>query len=284
MRIDIGGGVRLFVDVVGSHLSPDPDEMRERPVLLVLHGGPGSTDHSTARPYFDRFRDTHCVVYFDHRGNGRSDQRDDPSQWAMDTWADDVARLCDALEVRTPVVLGTSFGGQVAEHAAGRHPALPSKLVLISTSARRSEDAMLAAFERLGGERAREVAARFWLTTPTEETRLEYIDVCRPLYRRHEPLVRSPRRARRNSRLTLHYAEQVAPYIDLRDSLASIVCPTLVLVGEDDPICPPVMSEEIVAAMSPNLVRFERFVDCGHGTFLDQPERTEAVLRDFLAS
>jgi proline iminopeptidase len=82
----------------------------------------------------------------------------------------------------------------------------------------------------------------------------------------------------------LHYAEQVVPYIDLRDSLASIVCPTLVLVGEDDPICPPVMSEEIVAAMSPNLVRFERFVDCGHGTFLDQPERTEAVLRDFLAS
>jgi pimeloyl-ACP methyl ester carboxylesterase len=283
MRINIGGGVRLFVDVAGSHLSPDPDEMRERPVLLVLHGGPGGSDHSTGRPYFDRFSDTHCVVYFDHRGNGRSDQRDDPSDWTMDVWADDVARLCDALEIRAPIVLGTSFGGHVAAHAAGRHPELPSKLVLASTSARRSDDAMLDAFERLGGQRAREVAARFWMT-PSEETANEYVAVCLPLYLRHEPLVRSPRRTRMNRRVTLHYAQHILPHLDLTDSLAAIACPTLVLVAEDDPICPPAMSEEIVSAMAPNLVRFERFYDCGHGIFRDQPERAEVVLRDFLAS
>jgi pimeloyl-ACP methyl ester carboxylesterase len=43
------------------------------------------------------------------------------------------------------------------------------------------------------------------------------------------------------------------------------------------------MSEAIVSAMSPNLVRLERFADCGHGTYRDQPKQTEAVLRDFLA-
>ncbi len=143
---------------------------------------------------------------------------------------------------------------------------------------------MLAAFERLGGERAKQVAARFWLTAPSEETALEYDAVCTPLYGRHAPFVRSPRRTWMNMRVTLHYAEQVLPHMDLTDSLAAIACPTLVLVGEDDPISPPVMSEEIVSAMSPNLVRFERFVHCGHGTYFDQPERTEEVLRDFLAS
>ncbi|MDT7642952.1 MAG: hypothetical protein QOC83_7246, partial [Pseudonocardiales bacterium] len=30
-------------------------------------------------------------------------------------------------------------------------------------------------------------------------------------------------------------------------------------------------------------VRYELFDDCGHGTYRDQPERTETVLRDFLA-
>jgi pimeloyl-ACP methyl ester carboxylesterase len=62
MRVEIGGGVRLFVDVVGSSLEPTHDEMRPKPTLLLLHGGPG-LDHSAFRPYFDRFADSHQVVY-----------------------------------------------------------------------------------------------------------------------------------------------------------------------------------------------------------------------------
>jgi hypothetical protein len=40
-------------------------------------------------------------------------------------------------------------------------------------------------------------------------------------------------------------------------------------------------SEEIVAALPPNLVRFERFDGAGHG---DQPERFFEVLRTFIAA
>lgn len=142
---------------------------------------------------------------------------------------------------------------------------------------------MLDAFDRLGGQRAREVAARFWMT-PSEETALEYDAVCTPLYSRRDPFVRSPRRIWMNMRVMLHYVRQIAPHLDLSESLAAIVCPTLVLVGEDDPVCPPAMSEAIVSAMSPNLVRIERLADCGHATYHDQSQHTEAVLRDFLAS
>ena len=48
------------------------------------------------RPYVDRFADSHQVLLVDHRGNGRSDGWGDPSGWNLDTWADDVVRLCDA--------------------------------------------------------------------------------------------------------------------------------------------------------------------------------------------
>src|SRR5437762_3589896 len=136
MRIDIGDGTRLFFDVVGAGLEPDDDELRPKPTLLLLHGGPGG-DHSSFRPWFDRFQDTHQVVYLDHRGQGRSDGRHDPSGWDLDTWADDVVRFCDALEIEHPVVCGTSFGGFVAMHYAARHPEHPSKLILSSTAARR---------------------------------------------------------------------------------------------------------------------------------------------------
>jgi pimeloyl-ACP methyl ester carboxylesterase len=282
MRVDVGDGVRLFVDVASSHLVADADEMRERPVLIVMHGGPGVADHSVGRPYFDRFADSHSVVYFDHRGNGRSDERHDPSHWDMDTWADDVWRLCDALELRSPVLLGNSFGGTVAAHAASRCPERPSKLVLMSTNAQSDWPAVFGAFERLGGRTAREAAERFW-TDPTAEAMSAYLTECNPLYTQRSPVVAAPRRVWMNLRVLTHFVRNIAPSMDLREGLANVKCPTLVLVGEDDPICPPVMSEVIVSSLPSHLVQFERFTACGHGTYRDQPELTEAVLREFLA-
>jgi pimeloyl-ACP methyl ester carboxylesterase len=38
-------GVRLFFDVEGAGLVPDGPRMREKPTLVLLHGGPGF-DHS----------------------------------------------------------------------------------------------------------------------------------------------------------------------------------------------------------------------------------------------
>jgi proline iminopeptidase len=279
VRVDIGG-VRLFVDVIGPHFASERDEMRERPVLLVLHGGPGA-DHSGCRPYFDRFSDTHCVVYYDQRGHGRSDERDDPSGWTLDTWADDVWRLCDALGVDHPVLLGISFGGVVAAHAAGRQPDRAAKLVLVSRFARRDDEAMLRAFERRGGARAREVAARFW--TSADESKLaEYGEVCLPLYLRHPPANAGPSRSMGNIAVMFHFVAHVRPDLDVMPSVAAINCPAMVLVGEDDPVCPPAMSDAIVATLPADLVRFECLADGGHGTQFDQPEATEAVLRSFL--
>jgi len=43
-------------------------------------------------------------------------------------------------------------------------------------------------------------------------------------------------------------------------------------------------SEEIVAALPPELVRFERFTGAGHGIVSDQPDRFFEVLRTFIAA
>src|SRR5436189_4302405 len=119
MRVDLGDCTRLFFDVAGSGLAPTPEAMVPKPTLVVLHGGPGF-DHSSFRPYFDRFADTHQVVYLDHRGQGRSDDRREDNGWDLDTWADDVVGFCDALEIGNPIVLGNSFGGFVEMLYAAR--------------------------------------------------------------------------------------------------------------------------------------------------------------------
>jgi pimeloyl-ACP methyl ester carboxylesterase len=46
--------------------------MREKPTLLLLHGGPGF-DHSIYKPTYSSLADCAQVIYLDHRGNGRSD-------------------------------------------------------------------------------------------------------------------------------------------------------------------------------------------------------------------
>ena len=55
MHITVNGA-RLFFDVDGAGLVPDGPAMRQRPTLVLLHGGPGG-DHSTFKPAFDGLRD-----------------------------------------------------------------------------------------------------------------------------------------------------------------------------------------------------------------------------------
>ena len=79
-------GVRLFVDFDGAGLVADGDGMRERPTLVLLHGGPG-LDHSSFKLELAELADVAQLVYVDHRGNGRSD-RATPDTWRLDQWAD----------------------------------------------------------------------------------------------------------------------------------------------------------------------------------------------------
>ena len=280
MRIRVND-VHLFFDVEGAKLVPDGPGMRERPTLLLLHGGPGF-DHSSYKPLFSQLTDVAQVVYLDHRGNGRSD-RSTPDRWHLDQWADDVRAFCDALGIERPIVLGNSFGGMVAMAYGTRHPDHPAGLVLSSTAANHRRDRIVAAFERLGGPEAGAAAARYW-DGPGEETLPDYARLCFPLY------TRTPRDPDANARTVWRFdvmfgwGRGEGVRFDLLPALGGVRCPTLVLGGEDDPICPIDDQADIAAALPPGLVRFERFPACGHGTYRDAPARTFAVLREFLAT
>ena len=58
--VDVPRGA-LFTRTVGDG---DP--------VVVLHGGPGTVDHTYLLPAMDRLADLTRLVYFDQRGHGRS--------------------------------------------------------------------------------------------------------------------------------------------------------------------------------------------------------------------
>jgi proline iminopeptidase len=278
MRVNVNG-TGLWFDVEGAGLVPDGSAMREKPTVILLHGGPGF-DHSSYKPSFSPLAEIAQLVYLDHRGQGRSDLSS-PEHWTLAQWADDVRGLCDALGIEKPIVFGQSFGGMVAMAYAARHPDHPAKLVFSSTAARHDLPLLIERFTALGGAEVAAAARRFW-EEPSRETLPNYARLAMPLYGRAPRDPDATARTRWALDVLFHFAAGESRTMNLLPGLANVRCPTLVLGGELDPVCPIETQAEIAAALPRELVHFERFPDCGHGVFRDDPERGFETIRKFI--
>jgi proline iminopeptidase len=274
-------GARLYFDVEGAGLVPDGPRMREKPALLMLHGGPGF-DHTMYKPAFSQLADVAQVIYLDQRGQGRSGG--EPETWTLAQWGDDVKGFCDALGIEKPIVYGGSFGGFVAQSYATRHPGHPGKLILVSTSAHMEYEAVFAAFDRIGGKEARAIAEAHFLN-PSAETRQKYLEKNLPLYRVRPPAdPDAAKRAILRHEVGLRFGgiNNEHGRMDFRADLKRVRCPVLILSGDRDPMSPPEFSDTIAQCLPPHLVRHERFANCGHGVFGDDPERAFRIIREFI--
>jgi proline iminopeptidase len=277
-------GARLFFDVEGASLVPDGPDMVQKPTVILVHGGPGA-DHTVYKPFFSQLSDIAQVVYYDHRGNGRSDECDQ-STWNLDQWGDDLFELCNTLGIEKPIVLGTSFGGFVAQSYATRHPGHASKLILVSTAAKVDFSIIYETFKRLGGDEIREVAETYW-ENPTPERRAQYRDLCVPYYQFNKGGSRdwiSRIRWNNDTAMWFNGPRNEHGQMDYRGDLAKIDCPTLVMVGKDDPITPHEFSEVIVEHLADEKTIFKRYSDCGHGVVDDRPDEALREIRQFILS
>jgi len=280
VRVSVGD-VRLFVDVDGASLVPDGETMRDRPVLVMLHGGPGFDHTPFKQPFFSRLKDVAQVVYYDHRGNGRSDGGS-PESWTLDTWADDLFELCNVLGIEHPIVFGGSFGGFVALNYAIRHAEHPTKLILSSTAAHIHLERSFAMFERFGGKEARDLAERFW-TNPRDEDFDEYVRVCLPLYTQRPQPPEVLLRVTRNIDVAKQFRLSGEMRFDLRDQLQEIRCPVLVMAGVLDPMVTIEDARELAAALPQQRTKFLEFENAGHMLALEQPDAVVDAMIEFIA-
>ena len=70
--------------------------------------------------------------------------------------------------------------------------------------------------------------------------------------------------------------------MDFRGDLHQIACPILLMVGEEDPITPPVFSEAISDSLPKSQLTYHRFADCGHGVISDKPDEALRAVRSFI--
>lgn len=278
-------GTEIYFDVEGAGLVPDEPRMRERPVAFVIHGGPGS-DHSGFKPAWAALTDTMQLVYFDHRGQGRS-ARDDPSRYTLDENVEDMEALRRHLGLGPIVSLGTSYGGMVAMAHAARYPEAVSHLVLMVTAAHGGFMERARRFiEERGTPDQREACERLWAGTFGDEAQQKaFYRVMGPLYAvRHDPVAAEDGILR-----AIHSPEPlnrafgpggVLRGFDLRPVLPRITARTLIIAGAHDWICPPEFSEEIHRLMPGS--EYVLFEGSSHSLRVDEPDRLFATLRGFV--
>src|ERR1700722_14385156 len=284
VRISLGD-VSLWFDVSGPSVIPQGDTTVERPVLVAVHGGPG-LDHLTVKSALGPLAEDFQVVYFDLRGHGRS-EHSSAEFWNMRTWADDLRRLCDALGLRKPIVLGSSFGGFVALTYAALFPDHPGGVILASTTGgHHDQQRVIEAFGRLGGPEAAAVAQRTY-ADETGDSRAEFLRVCYPLYSGTPGWAEESRQLQarmiQNMDVALHSSTQEVHAFDPWSVIGAVRCPVLVLVGEDDPICPLPVVEELAGQLPAETPRLVRLPGARHTIFRDRPDLAFPAVRNFVS-
>ncbi|HEX5509775.1 MAG TPA: alpha/beta fold hydrolase, partial [Pseudolabrys sp.] len=175
----------------------------------------------------------------------------------------------------TFALAGLSMGGYIAFAMLRLAPERIMRLALLDTSAR--------------ADTAEQTAARKSQIAMAKEGRYaEIADLSMPRYlhasrQNDEALTKAVRQMAEETGAEAFVRQMTAIMTrpDSRPLLASVKCPTLVLVGDGDVATPPELSREIAAGI--NGARLCVVSDCGHLSTLERPEAVNAALAEWLA-
>lgn len=242
-----------------------------KPMLLV-HGFP--LDNRMWRYQIDHFQTQYQVIAPDLRGFGKSGPLEAGA--SMQSFAEELIEMLDALEVKGPVILcGLSMGGYIAWQLARRWPNRFSHLIMCNTRAA-ADPAEIA--------RARRIAAQGILANGSSGFIQEQMKrlVCETTSI-HNPdvidLVQSIMAAT-NPTSIAGALIALADRPDATPWLADITQPTLVIAAEEDVITPPAEMRAF-ADLIPNK-KFVEIPEAGHLSPLEQPQAVNQAIQDFL--
>ncbi len=263
----------MFIEVRGHRFyCEDVGEGRNVPVVF-LHGFPLSSE--IWLPIRDAIAGEWRFLALDLRGFGRSDKPEGP--YTMDTLAEDVLGIADALGIQRFVLAGHSMGGYVAFRIVARAPERLMGLVLVCTRAEPDTEEGKAR-RKQGMEVIRTQGPGAFLASfipnlvgeTTRSTRQDVLDRLRKIA------------SGVPDHVLIACLAGMMERPDSRPLLSQIRVPVLVVAGEEDVLIPPdharAMAEQIPFG------RFLLLQRCGHTPSLEAPEEFAQGMQVFLQS
>jgi proline iminopeptidase len=277
-------GTEIYYDVAGMQIRPIGQDFVEYPVLFMLHGGPGG-DHTRFKQHSLELQEAAQLVFIDHRGCGRS-KRTKRKDYTLENNIEDIEALRKHLGLERICILGTSYGGMVAQGYAIRYPQRVEKLVLVVTapSYRFRTEAKRYLAEH-GSPKQIAMCEHLWNGTFKSEHHLKkFFNLTETLYS-----ITTTKNKNKPYRLSkTRFAHDVLnegfsgflKTFDFIPKLKKITCPTLVLAGDKDWICRPSQAKTI-AQHIPH-AKLKIFKNCGHALSVDAHKQYIKTVQQFL--
>lgn len=239
--------------------------------IVFLHGV--GSDKGVWKPQLEHFGRSRRALAFDYPGYGESGPA--PNNCAREDFAAGILAAMDAVGLDRAHICGLSLGGVVAIAMHAAAPGRSVSLIIADSFAvhpegRAIHDRSVEASQATGMRALAEQRAPMLLAPETpERVRRDVIDTMAAI---------DPESYR--------VGAQAVWLADQRGRAAQIRVPTLVLVGDLDPVTPPALSEEL-AELIPG-ARMDVIAGASHLANLDRPDefnrRVEAFISEAEAS
>lgn len=226
--------------------------------LLLIHGAGGS--HLSWPAELRRLPDT-AVYALDLAGHGRSQP---PDRSSIAAYTQDVLNFIDALKLENVVVLGHSMGGAVAQMVGLAQPPGVVGLVLIGTGAKlRVSPAILSTIQEDFPAAVEMLNQFYW--SGSQEPDIEAAN--------RRTMLACPPEVMLNDFLACNQ-------FDMRDQLAEIILPTLVISASADQMTPPKFGQ-FLADQLPR-AEFALIEQAGHMMTLEAPKQVAQLVGNFM--
>jgi 3-oxoadipate enol-lactonase len=206
----------------------------DAPVVTLSHALAASLE--MWEPQLPALTERYRVLRYDTRGHGGSEVP--PGAYTLDTLADDVLGLLDALGIARTHFVGLSMGGMIGQTLALKRPEVLGGLVLADTSSHVPPESGPMWDERVATAGQRGMAAlaegtlERWFTAPFIARSPEVVDGIRGLIRTTAPL-------------GFIGCSRAIQRLNTTDRLGEIRLPSLIIVGEQD-MGTPVAAAEVI--------------------------------------
>jgi non-heme chloroperoxidase len=253
------------------------------PVIVFSHGWPLTADAFEDQMFFLASRGYRCIAH-DRRGHGRSTQT-----WGgndLDTYADDLATLVEALDLKDAIHIGHSTGGGEVVRYVGRHgTSRVSRIVTIAAipplmlkTAANPGGQPVEAFDKVRAGVAAD-RSQFWK------------DLSMPFYGFNRPGAKVSEAVRDSFWLQSMAAGFPASYFgikawsetDLTEDLKRIDVPMLIMHGDDDQIVP-ISNSALLAAKIVKGSKLRVIPGASHGMCTTIKDQVNEELLAFIKS
>jgi 3-oxoadipate enol-lactonase len=222
-RVTLARGLAIGVEQAGSG---------DAPPVLFLHGV--GSDKSVWAPQIEHFAATRRALAFDYPGYGESDPA--PAGTTRDDFAAAILGAMDALDIDRAHVCGLSLGGVIA---IAMHHAAPDRcvsVILADTFAVHPDGQAIYDRSVAASEQMSELAAARTPVLLAPGASEELHSQVRETMARIDPAA-------------FRIGAEAVWLADQRERVSAIAVPTLVLVGDQDRVTPPDLSQQLADAI-----------------------------------